>query len=200
MFSWLVKKEKNARIAMCTKEVKWEIEALDRQERAEILALAQYLRFEILQSAGIEQTVLDNPLGYTRESLTRHFETMERIRDLARKELRVSRRVMRRSGDTLPDFSVKHIQNILSALELWMCTVGAGIVPDKKHEVDYIWCVMAGSQDCLEQAISSMRKVESQASSLSGVPHDGMFGRISNDEWLRLCNFMPSAFRRHAGH
>ena len=53
MFSWLVKKEKNARIAMCTKEVKWELEALDRHERAEILALAQYLRFEILQSLSL---------------------------------------------------------------------------------------------------------------------------------------------------
>lgn len=200
MFSWLVKKEKNARIAMCTKEVKWELEALDRHERAEILALAQYLRFEILQSAGIEHTVLDNPLEYTRESLTRHFETMERIRDLARKELRITSRDTRRSGDTLPGFSIKHIQNILSALELWMCTVGAGIVPNKKEEVDYIWCVMAGSQDCLEQAISSIREVEAQTASLSGVPRDDMFGRISNDEWLRLCNFMPSAFCRHAGH
>lgn len=200
MFSWLVKKEKNARIAMCTNEVKWEIEALDRQQRAEILALAQYLRFEILQSAGIGQNVLDNPLEYTRESLTRHFETMERIRDLTRKELRVTRKDVCRSGNTLPDLSAKYIQNILSALELWMCTVGAGIMPDKKQDVDYIWCVMAASQDCLEQAISSIRKVEAQTASLTGVPRDGMFGRISNDEWLRLCNFMPSAFRQHAGH
>lgn len=200
MFSWLMKKEKNARVAMCTKEVKWELESLDRTQRAEILALAHYLRCEILQNAGIEQTVLDNPLEYTREYLTRQFETMEQIRDLARKELRISRRIMRRSGDSLPEFSVKHIHNILSALELWMCTVGAGIVPEKQHEVGYIWCVLAGSQDCLEQAISSIRSVETRTAHLTGAARDGMFGRISNDEWLRLCNFVPSAFRQHPGH
>ena len=44
MFGWLQKKSENARVHMCVKELKWDLESASPLRRAKILAMAQLLR------------------------------------------------------------------------------------------------------------------------------------------------------------
>lgn len=194
MQSWLYNIEKKILVSICIKDLKLDLEAASHRQRAEVLALAQHLRCEVLEQIGIDQDVLDNPLEFNRARLIQQFEMMERIWDQARHHLRIAIKNLHHDGRRLPGISLQHVQNTLCALELWMCTLGAGFVADKRHEVGHIWQILEASQGSLEQAISSMRQVEVHTVNLTGIPRAGMFHRIDTDEWLKRCNFIPSAF------
>ena len=196
MKSWLYNIEKKMRVSISIKDLKWDLQASSGKQRAEILVLAQYLRCVVLEQEGIDQSILDKTLDFTHEELIMQFEVIEHIRDQARSHLLMTIKKIHRSGDQLLYSSNKHIQNILCALELWMCTIGAGFIPEKREDISYIWLVLTGSHCYREQAISSMLKM--RIGNLTGVPRDGKFDKLNASEWLSQCDFVPSPFDQRA--
>ena len=56
---WLHNFEKKIRVSTYIRDLKCDLEAANRKQRAIILAIAQYLRSEVLERAGIDQSVLE---------------------------------------------------------------------------------------------------------------------------------------------
>lgn len=196
MKSWLYNIENKMRVSISVKDLKWDLQASSSKQRAEILVLAQYLRCVVLEQEGIDQSVLDKTLDFTREELIKQFEVIEHIRDQARSHLLMTIKKIHRSGDQLLYSNNKHIQNTLCALELWLCTIGAGFIPEKREDISYIWLVLTGSHCYHEQAISCMLKT--QIGNLIGVPRAGKFDKLNASEWLSQCDFVPSPFDQRA--
>ena len=84
MKSWLYNIENKMRVSISVKDLKWDLQASNDMQRAEILVLAQYLRCVVLEQEGIDQSVLDKTLDFTRAELIKQFEVIEHIRDQAR--------------------------------------------------------------------------------------------------------------------
>lgn len=188
MRSWFIKKAQNARVTMYTKELKWELETAAPERRATILALASFLRVDAFND-DIPATVLDRPLDYSRGDLMRFFEMLEDIREAsALKEKR-----LKKSGFPLPDFAVAHFKVSNRALEVWMCTIGAGIVPDRRDDVRQIWQHLAGALSSLPTAILRLHEIEAKTAEMTGAS-DRMFQGIDTNVWLDACRFVPSAF------
>ncbi|MFW2441114.1 MAG: hypothetical protein ACN4GR_17285, partial [Arenicellales bacterium] len=143
----------------------------------------------------------DNPLEFNREKLIHQFDLLEDIRHEVCSHLRMNLKTVSRCGDLPPSFSLSHIQHTLCAVELWQCTVGAGFIPEKKTVVGEIWSTLTKPQDCLEQAIITMRQAEIAAAKLTGISDNGSFAHASPGYWLTLYDYIPSAFNaRSANH
>ncbi|MCH7805951.1 MAG: hypothetical protein IH995_02245 [Proteobacteria bacterium] len=194
MVGWFAKKGQNSRVYMCVKELKWELEGGDSLKRATILALAQYFRFEIFDDCGISMDVIDRPLDYSREDLLRLYEILETVRNQNTFQIEQTKKTMIRFGMELPQFSIEHAKNTSRALEVWMCTLGAGITPDKRDDVRIVWSRLASSFDYIEEAILHIRQIEKKTAEMTGVSDAGMFSTLNSTDWVELCRFVPSVF------
>ena len=135
MFSWLVRGSQNSRVYMCIKEVKWELGRADQVYRAMILALAQCLRIKMIEAEDIPLHVLDRPLDYSRRDLMFFFDTFGDIRMRSDQEVKITQKNYRRIGLDLPKFAVDHANAVSRGLQVWICTLGAGIAPNRQ---DYV--------------------------------------------------------------
>lgn len=192
MLGWLAKKGQNSRVYMCVKEVKWELETGTQVHRATILAMASLLRVKVLED--FPTSVMDRPLDYSREDLMRFYEMLENIRNMATLHRERLQKSMASLGMALPDFAIAHAKVSNRALEVWMCTLGAGIVPDQRDEVRQIWRYLSGSFPYLATGIANLRKTEQMTARATGSPESGMFGDMETNKWLEASRFVPSAF------
>lgn len=179
---------------MCIKEVQWDLQKADLFRRATILAISSLLRVEVIESSGVPHDVVDRPLDYTRDDLLRFYEQMEDIRNANTFQIEQTQKIMRRLGTELPEFSVQHAKNTGRGLEVWMCTVGAGINPDRRDAVREIWQFLSESREHLGNAIAGLREVEQLTANMTGMPPGGMFSSVNTEEWLEACRFVPSSF------
>jgi hypothetical protein len=65
MLGWLSKKSENARVYMCVKEVKWDLEKADVPRRAMLLLLAQWYRVGMTEQGGAPHSIFDRPLDHS---------------------------------------------------------------------------------------------------------------------------------------
>jgi hypothetical protein len=194
MFGWVAEKSENARVYMCIKEVKWDLENLTSLRIATILALAQIIREQIIMGAGVPLDVLNSPLDYSRRDLVTFYGVMENIRNAGTMQIDATKKNMRNLGVELPKFAEDHALATKRGIEIWMCTVGAGIVPDRRDEVRLIWSYLSKSFDYLKQAINQILEIEDQTIQMTGGVNSEMFSLIDRDEWIKLCQFVPGSF------
>lgn len=181
---------------MCVKEVKWDIETADHSRRGMLLAIATALRLNALENSGIPRSVLDKPLDYSRTDLLRFYSAMEDIKNLNTLQIKQTQKNMERTGMELPNFSVEHAKLTGRGLEVWMCTVGAGIVTERRDDVREIWNMLVDSLANVETAIVELREFEQKTAMMTGIPSEGMFQDIDTDEWVEECRFFPSQFSK----
>jgi hypothetical protein len=93
----------------------------------------------------------------------------------------------------LPQFAVEHSKINTRGVEVWMCTVGAGISPHLRDDVRLIWTYLESSRGHVELAIRNLRDVEKRMCELTGAV--GPFLPIPDEEWKDLCDYVPAAFR-----
>jgi hypothetical protein len=196
MFDWLAKKGQNSRVYMCIKEVKWDLEVAAPLKRATILALAQLLRADALSEAGLSADVLDRPLDYCRDHLMRYYELLETWRNSNILQIEAVRANMRRLGMILPTFAVDHATTTGRALEIWMCTLGAGIVTERRDDVRAIWSYLSCSLNNLDQAFQNLQELEQKTAAMTGSCDTSMFSTLDISDWKDLCRFVPSAFAK----
>jgi hypothetical protein len=104
-----------------------------------------------------------------------------------------ARKVSKRIGFAMPPFVEEHTKNCARGLEVWMCTVGAGIQPDLRDEARIIWRYLATSKASLPEAISRMFEIETALADMTGST-EGMFAGVTLDEWAAECEFVPASF------
>ena len=188
MLGWLGRKNQDARVFMCIKEIKMVLDAEKPVGRAKILAMAQLLRLSIFHEAGIEGAI-DRPLDYSRDELMKLYSGLETVRNNSVVQMNALKKNMQNFGMELPDFSVEHAKITSRGLEVWMCTLGAGIAPNRRDDVRSIWMMLSGSLRDAPEAIANIRAVEQQTSDMTG---SGQMFALSDDEWLELCRYIPS--------
>ncbi len=195
MFGWLKKKGQDSRIYMCIKEVKWELESGDAVVRAKILAIASVLGKDLFADVEIPIDVVDRPLDYSREDLMRFYEVLEDIRNSATVQMEHLKKSMARFGVNFPPFAESHVKLSNRALEVWMATVGAGIVTERRGDVREIWRLLVQSRPHLDMAINAIVEVEKKTMEITGQ-QGGMFSAYDRTEWKKACNFVPSQFSK----
>jgi hypothetical protein len=199
MVGWLAKKAQNSRVYMCIKEVKWELETATPLKQATILALAQFIRGGMLEEVNVPHAMLDKPLDYSRRDLWSIYDVLETLRNHNTLQLDATIKNARRVGMELPQFSIDHAKATSRALEVWMATIGAGIVPDRRDDVRAIWTHLTGSYDHVGEAIIHLQNVEQRTSEMAGAPAEGMFAQIDPNDWREICRFVPSALKSELG-
>jgi hypothetical protein len=206
MLGWLRVKGENSRVFACVKDVKWFLENADETRRAVILALAHFLRMGLVDAEPAIQRFLDRPFDYERVLLMKVYGILEHSRNLSMGQSETTKRnyvAMRQKAASLglsfegpselPQFAIQHFKNTQRGMEIWMCTLGAGIAPDRRGDVQLIWSYLMKSMRSLPIAIEELRSVERRTAEMTGVP-DGQLFSINSKEWLELCRFVPSPF------
>lgn len=195
MLQWLTNRNHDARVYMCIKEVKWDLETADPIKRAKILACAISLFQEMRDPEFPLEQLVNRPLDYPRKDLLMIYENLENLRNDCVRQWEHMKKNMGQFGMDLPDFSEQHFKLSRRALEIWMITVGAGIAPNRRDDVREIWKMLTASKSMLEEAIESLFEVEEKTCSLTGQP-GGMFSFINPIGWKEACNFVPEQFSK----
>jgi hypothetical protein len=197
MLQWLAKKGENARVSMCIKEVKWELETADATKRAMILAVAQHFRVKFTEADNFLAGIIDRPLDFSRSDVMRWYDAFEAIRNNNALQFDATRKNMRRLvGMELPQLMVDHAKMVDRGVEVWMCTLGAGVAPDRRDEVRAIWSYLAGAFDNLPQALARLKAVAEQFATVTGADTSNMFDLDLDDvdAWRSFCRYTPAVF------
>jgi|EndMetStandDraft_9_1072997.scaffolds.fasta_scaffold00873_2 hypothetical protein len=181
MLSWLARRREDSRVYRCIKEMKWELQWANLVNRATILAMAQGVRVTFGE-AGMADA-LDRPLGCSREALFDIYSRMEGIRD--------------QSSVRSAALSVEHAKITTLGVEVWMCTLGAGITPHNREDVVLIWSYLASSFSHVDHAIRNLRDIEKRTREMTGAVGE-MLPPIPDMEWKEHCAYVPSALKARA--
>jgi len=195
MLQWLTNRNHDARVYMCIKEVKWELEKADPIKRAKILAVAMSLFQEMQDPEFPLEQLVNRPLDYPRKDLLMIYENLENLRNDGVRQWEHMKKNMRQFGMDLPDFSDQHFKLVRRALEIWMITVGAGIAPNRRDDVREIWKMLTSSRSRLDEAIESLVEVEEKTASLTGQSAD-MFSYMDPIKFKEACSFVPEQFSK----
>jgi hypothetical protein len=185
MREWFIRKSQNSRISMCIKEVTWELESSNNLHRAIVLAIAQLFREHAL-SESVPRAVLDNPFTHTRDQLIMYYVDIEDVRNLAAARLSDTQQGFKRLGMNLPQYATDHAKACNRGLEVWMCTIGAAVVPERRNDVQRARGHLKEAASQVPTAIAHLREVERKTG-------DGMFDGVTDDAWTTACRFFPSA-------
>jgi hypothetical protein len=195
MPSWITKKMQNGRIYAYIKEVKFFLERMDSVGRAYILALATLQRRSELFSAKPPLLkMLDRPLDYSRDELLQGFYDIEDLLFANTKQLEHTKRIMQTTGEKLPQFAQIHAEMFGIGMKVWICTLGAGIVPQHRDDVTRIWSLLANSKEYLGEALQRLHDLEGRIASETSMPGN-VFSDIDINEWIGACDFVPAALK-----
>lgn len=188
---WLADRALDGRIAMCAKELKWDVEQAPPLRRATILAIAQHIRTEFVGPM-FPQECLDQPGLFGRAALGQYYWNLETVRNSALSQLAHLKRTMPNLGIALPAFSEQHMVNSNRALELWMCSIGAGINPKVLQDVLDTWVMLVKAGAQLDEAFVELARVEALTASLTGSNSTMEFSSLDRGAWRRECAYVPA--------
>ncbi len=193
MFGWINKKGQNARIFMCIKELLWDLESSSPLRRAKMVAYSSVYRMAWTEEGVlIYEDVLSRPFDYSRDDLMKIYEEHEDLRNNGALELeQIKKKHMRIHGFDLPAFAIEQSKLTRRALEILMCTIGVGIVPERRAEVRKIWRYLIDSFPQLNEAILSLREQEDKVCKMTGT--DERIFPADTNLWLDMCRFVPSS-------
>lgn len=194
MFGWLQKKSENARVYMCVKELKWDLETASEVRRAKILAMAQLLRGGFSDIEAFEDAI-DNPFDYPREQVAFLYSEMENMRNGATLQLNHLEKSFRNMGMDFPEEWKNHVKLTNRAIEVWMTLFGCGMAPDVRDDVREIWRYLLGSKSQLATAMSELREMSREQAQITGTDIFDEFGH-SDEEWAEMCEFTPNKFTK----
>tara|TARA_B110000967_G_C18877573_1_gene559248 strand:- start:1182 stop:1778 length:597 start_codon:yes stop_codon:yes gene_type:complete len=192
---WFTKKLQNSRVVMTVKEVKWDLESGGERRQAKILALASVLGKEFFEGCGIPDDVANRPLDYSRADLMRFYEDLEDIKISMTQQIDGLKKMSSRMGMQFPKFAQDHAEDTRRALEIWMVTVGAGIVIDRRDDVRDIWGMLTNSKASLDVVMDEILALEAKTAEMTGE-QSMIFSLISREDWKAYCDFVPTQFSK----
>ena len=193
MMNLLNHQEQDARVHLCIKEMKQELDANEPLQRAQVLAMSSLLGTELFDSGQIPIDVMDRPMDYCREELLQFYELLEDRSNNHFDLIFQTKNMMGELGMQLPAFAEVHARDIGRSLNIWMATLGAGIAPDLEDDVREIWTLLVQSKENLDQAMDNILDTESKAMKLS-EPHTRWFSDADRSTWKIACHFRPTQF------
>ena len=185
--------EQDARVHLCIKEMKQELDANEPLQRAQVLAMSSLLGTELFDSGQIPIDVMDRPMDYCREELLQFYELLEDRSNNHFDLIFQTKNMMGELGMQLPAFAEVHARDIGRSLNIWMATLGAGIAPDLEDDVREIWTLLVQSKANLDQAMDNILDTESKAMKLS-EPQKRWFSDADRSTWKIACHFRPTQF------
>lgn len=197
MFSWLVKKNQNARVHMCIKEVKWTLETFDPVRRATILVMASGISADLFdnEDIGIPLDVVNRPLDYSRNDLMGFYEMLEDVHNNQALQRQQTKKMLVQMGMEFPEFAEENAKDANMALNIWMVTVGSGIVIDRRDDVRDIWRLLIDSRPFIADAITHMLQIQELTAQMTGQEVEIM-DEESVDIMKQLSNFCPEQFSK----
>ncbi len=123
------------------------------------------------------------------------YELLETVLIQSTMQRQATQKGMKQFGVELPEYAVTHAKNVNRGLEVWMCTLGAGISPSKRDDVRSIWRMMNDAKGDVPEAIDGLRAVESQTSAMTGQD-TSMFGSMDTADWIESCYYIPASFTK----
>ena len=196
MLGWAAKKMQDSRVYMCVKVLKWDLEQSSQLRRSIILAMAHIVRIDGLNKSGIPLDPLDKPFSCSRSNLINLYSNLEDVRNESVMRLEQIKRQLSNTHMTLPVFAEEHIKDTNRGLEVWMCTIGAGITPDRRDDVRAIWSYLAGAIPTAMEGVRALLAVEQKTAAMTFMPASSMFQGVDEREWTESCKFVPSSFIR----
>ena len=194
MFDWLKKKSENARVYMCVKELKWDLETASPLRRAKILAMAQILRIGFQDMPSFEDAV-ENPIDYPRNEIAYMYTSMENMRNSASIQVSQLKKNAVQMGFPLPEDMEEHVKLTNRSIEVWMTLFGCGLAPDVRDDVRQIWSYMLQSKNVLKEAMIDLRAMSARQAQITG--QDIFASDMPSDiEWTELCEFTPKQFTK----
>ena len=175
--------------------MKWELQWANLVKRATILAMAQGVRVT-LGDAGTADA-FDRLLDCSREALLDIYTKMEAIRDPCSIALDATQSNLRRVDTKVPELSAERAKITTRGVEVWMCTLGAGIAPHRYEDVVLIWSYLASSFSHVDDAIRNLRDIEKRTRQMASVV-GAILPPIPDGEWKELCAYVPSSLRPKA--
>tara|TARA_R110002012_G_scaffold260739_2_gene442461 strand:- start:594 stop:1199 length:606 start_codon:yes stop_codon:yes gene_type:complete len=197
MFSWLVKKNQNARVHMCIKEVKWTLETFDPVRRATILVMASGISEDLFdnEDIGIPLDVVNRPLDYSRNDLMGFYEILEDVHNNQALQRQQTKKMLVQMGMEFPEFAEENAKDANTALNIWMVTVGSGIVIDRRDDVRDIWRLLIDSRPFIADAITHILQIQELTAQMTGQEVEIM-DEESVDIMKQLSNFCPEQFSK----
>ena len=201
MLSWLKSKNDSARVYMCMKELMWDLESASPLRRARILILGQIVRATTFGLEPTMQDIFDRPFDYPRSDLIELYEGIEKIRNQANSQLEHLKKIsVSLTGAELPEVVVSRSKDSSRGLEIWMCTLGAGVAPNRRDEVRQIWELLQSSIGAVPEAVESLLKddelMQQRSMQLTGHTNQTMWDDLSIDQIALACRFVPSIFTK----
>ncbi len=181
---------------MLIKEFRWDLEASDELRRARILILGQIIRATSFGLIPSFQDMLNRPLDYSRKELVEIYEGLEGTRNQNTLHLAQLQKFFSQRGIEIPKFVIDRAKDTSRGLEIWMCTIGAGISPDKRDEVREIWSLLSRAFPSLPIAMKSLVADDQKNAEIFGVQPESVWEGLSGQQIHDACMFIPSSFTK----
>lgn len=124
------------------------------------------------------------------------YNIIEGVRNNSNRQITELQKRAKILAHPIPEFAIDHMKISMRGLEVWMCTLGAGISPALRDEARTIWGHLAQGYTALGEVIDTLREYELRSSAAFGHTDSMPFHAISGREWVELCSFRPAVFSK----
>ena len=194
MVSWVNRKAAAAKAYMCIKSVKWNLDSCSSPDRARVLLLASILHTQSLADLWEDVEIFNRPLDFPINDLVQVYEGLESVRRAVQLQNERLTKSVLQHGLKMTPLSTQHYKLGVIALEAWMCTIGAGIVPGRRDDVRYIWQCLTRARCSLDVAIGLCQANERWWTGMTGDPIT-VFVNQDTEELKSYCDFVPAQFQ-----
>lgn len=175
---------------MCVKELKWDLEQSSEIQKAKIFAMAQLLRKGFSEDLPMEE-IVNSPSSYPRNQIEELYSHFEDMRNGSVMQLASLKKNFAGMGFKLPEDVEPHVKLTNRSLEIWMVSLGLGLVPDIQMDLRRIWQTLNISQSQLLPAMTELREMAARQQEYTGV---NIFDQldVTDTQWIFLCSYRPS--------
>ncbi len=199
MFGWIKEKSENAKVYMCVKELKWDVEKANSLRAAKILCVAQILRELAFDEIPNFKDAIENPFDYPRKELSYVYTQLEAMRNGAVMQLNYLKKNFSSMGMEIPESFVEHVTLSNRSMEVWMTLFGCGLSPKVREDVRAIWSYFKLPKSTLIAAIQDLRQTSAMQAKLTGGEDAYKNFGVDDEQWLEFCTYVPKQFSKSLG-
>lgn len=193
LLGWYKRKCENARIVLCVNSLNQAFKSYNDERLGIILVLAQMLRSKVFNEEGFNKA-LNCPDGASRIELLNYYEVLEKLRLRTFSQAKSNNEPLQRMGLGFPPPIIEHTENTCHAIQLWMATLGVGLVPRKSAEMHMVWTKASTLIPYTRQSIAKLRVLEKLFQKT--VKNDAPLFEVDDLEWEHSCYFVPVRFTK----
>ena len=187
-----------SKIFMCIKDVKWTLESMPPSDRAYILAMATFTRIKMIQPTlselNLPEDILHQPIKNTESNLYTLYNVLEKLRNSSSFQRTQTEKNLKNLGMPMPEYAKGHAIASERALEVWMCTIGLGITPNKKNDVIEIWKLLINTVDLIDDSIERIYEFLDKTAEDTGAMDTNtveLFTSLDKKTWKEESYFTP---------